>query len=89
MIVDQGKRYDYVAATRAEDYAFIYTYTGRSFKVKPTSLKAKQLEASWYDPKDGSTQKIGLFPGTSTLSFDPPGEPRPGNDWVLVLDKHA
>jgi hypothetical protein len=89
MIVDQGKRYEYVAATRAKDYAFIYTYTGRSFKVNVAPLKAKQLEASWYNPKDGSTKMIGVFAGTGTLSFDPPGEPRPGNDWVLVLDKHA
>jgi hypothetical protein len=87
LVVDQGKKYDYVLATRGGHYAFIYTYTGRVLKVNPAVLGAARLEASWYSPRDGSRQRIGVFPGKEVLSFDPPGEPGPGNDWVLVLDR--
>ena len=86
MIVGQGKRYDYVLATRGVHYAFVYTYTGRQLKVNVGVLGATELKASWYSPKDGSSKPIGVFPGKGVLSFDPPGTPAPGNDWVLVLD---
>jgi hypothetical protein len=81
LIADQGKRYDYLVATRGKDYAFIYTYTGRTFTIKPST---KNRTASWYNPRTGETTAIGAV---RSLTFDPPGEPRPGNDWVLILDK--
>lgn len=81
LIADQGKRYEYLAATRGKDYAFIYTYTGRTFTLNPA---AKYPKASWYNPRTGKTTSIGAV---NSLTFDPPGEPRPGNDWVLILDK--
>ena len=88
MIADQGKKYDYVLATRGKKYAFIYIYTGRTITVNPAALGARQIQASWYSPRDGSSRPIGLFPGTGVQRFVPPGDPRPGNDWVLVLDTH-
>ena len=88
LIAGQGQQYDYCVATRGENYALIYTYTGRKLTIDPASLHAQQLEASWYNPRDGSRTDIGLFPGKGPLVFDPPGDPAPGNDWVLVLDKH-
>jgi hypothetical protein len=81
LIADQGKRYDYVVATRGRDYAFIYTYTGRTFKINPF---ANHLTASWYNPRTGETTTLGAV---HSNTFDPPGDPRPGNDWVLILDK--
>jgi hypothetical protein len=81
LIADQGKRYDYIVATRGRDYAFIYTYSGRSFTLSST---AKYQKASWYNPRTGETTALGA---PNSLTFDPPGEPRPGNDWVLILDK--
>ncbi|HEY4109191.1 glycoside hydrolase family 140 protein [Puia sp.] len=80
LIADQGTRYDYILATRGKDYAFIYTYTGRSFRINPF---AKQQKGSWYNPRTGETIAIGTV---TSPTFDPPGEPHPGNDWVLILD---
>ena len=81
LIADQGKRYDYVVATHGRTYAFIYTYTGRTFKV---NLFAGHVNAAWYNPRTGETTSLGAV---HSNIFDPPGEPRPGNDWVLILDK--
>ena len=88
LIVDQGEKYNYVAATRGKNYAFIYTYTGRAMKIDPTPLEGRQLQASWYNPRNGSSKEIGLFPNKGVLAFDPPGQAADGNDWVLVLDTH-
>jgi hypothetical protein len=88
LVKDQGERYDRLLACRGKSYAFIYTYTGRNMKIDPAPLGGAEVDASWYSPRDGSWKKIGTFPGTKVLEFDPPGEPAPGNDWVLVLDTH-
>ncbi len=86
LIAGQGTRYDYLAATRGENYAFIYTYTGRNMKIAMGRLSGKKVKASWFNPGDGSILKIGIFNNEGTVDFDPPGEARDGNDWVLVLD---
>ncbi|HJX71279.1 MAG TPA: glycoside hydrolase family 140 protein, partial [Bacteroidales bacterium] len=86
LIADQGTKYDFLPATRGGDYAFIYTYTGRVFRVNMGILSGKKVKASWYSPENGSITKAGTFPNEGTMEFDPPGEQQDGNDWVLVLD---
>ena len=83
----QGEKYNYVAATRGKDYAFIYTYTGKEFQVNMGKIGGRKVAASWYSPRDGSTRKIGSFRNKALRRFDPPGDPAEGNDWVLVLEK--
>ena len=58
------------------------------------------MDAFWFDPRKG-TWRVGersfrepipflrdLETGKGKALFDPPGDPGPGNDWVLVLRKH-
>ena len=56
----------------------------RSHRV---NVDFSRVVASWYSPRDGNWEQIGFFPNQGTQTFNPPGEPRDGNDWVLVLDK--
>ena len=83
---ENGIRYDYVVATRGRAYLLAYTYTGRAFQIRMGAISGKQVRAAWYSPRDGSVQPLGLFPNEGVRTFTPPGEPAPGNDWVLVLD---
>ena len=83
----QGEQYNYIAATRGKDYAFIYTYTGKDFKVNMAKIRGGKVKASWYNPKDGSSQPIGNLRNKGVWVFDPPGAPAEGNDWVLVLER--
>lgn len=82
---DQGEKYNYLAATRGKEYAFIYTCTGRNMNISMGLISGKEVKASWFDPKDGSRQQIGIFENEGVQEFDPPGEVRNGNDWVLIL----
>ena len=83
-----GQRYDYLVATRGKDYAFIYTSNGRDIPVNMGKISGSRVVASWYSPRDGNWEQIGFFPNQGTQTFNPPGEPQTGNDWVLVLDKN-
>lgn len=87
LVVNQGIRYNYLAATRGKDYAFIYTYNGREIKVNMGKIEGQKVKASWYNPRNGNTRSIGSYTNSGTRNFDPPGEERAGNDWVLILDQ--
>jgi len=82
----QGEKYNYIAATRGDDYAFIYDYTGRSFDVNMGKINGNKVKASWYNPRDGSKKAIGNFLNRGVQNFDPAGSPTDGNDWVLILE---
>lgn len=82
----QGEKYNYIAATRGKDYAFIYDYTGRDFEVNMDKMGGPMVKATWYNPRDGSKKTIGTFSGKGVKKFNPPGEQRDGNDWVLILE---
>ena len=82
----QGERYDYQAATRGKDYIFIYTYNGRDIEVNLGTIGGQFIKVSWFNPRSGEVQVIGDFENTGTRTFNPPGEARDGNDWVLIID---
>lgn len=83
---ENGTEYDYLVATRGNNYAFIYTYTGRNIPVNMGIISGEKVNGLWYKPIDGSITDIGEFENKGIQEFDPPGEPTDGNDWVLVLD---
>lgn len=83
---ENGTKYDYLVATRGNNYTFIYTYTGRNIPVNMGIISGEKVNGSWYKPIDGSITDIGEFENKRIQEFDPPGEPTDGNDWVLVLD---
>lgn len=83
---ENGLKYERLIATRGNDYAMIYAYTGRNIPVQMGKIAGSKVKASWYKPADGTTTAIGEFENTGTHEFDPPGEPTNGNDWVLLLD---
>jgi hypothetical protein len=82
----QGEKYNYIAATRGNNYAFIYDYTGKPFEVAMGKIAGAKVKASWYSPRDGSKKAIGSFVNKGSRKFDPPGGQKDGNDWVLILE---
>ncbi len=85
LVVNQGEKYQYLAATRGQGYALIYSYTGREILVKLGYISGQKVQAKWYDPRSGQYRTIGTFVNSGQRRFNPPGEPGDGNDWVLVL----
>jgi hypothetical protein len=89
LIRDNGVRYERVLASRGRAYAFAYTYAGRPFTMRLGAISGKTVNAWWYSPRDGRSERIGSFANKGIKRFDPPGQSAPGNDWVLVLDDAA
>lgn len=87
LIAENGERYDRLLATRGKDYALIYTWNGRDMKINMGRIGDAKVKASWYDPRTGQTKVLGQIENKGIRTFNPPGEVRNGNDWVLVLEK--
>ncbi|HQU83635.1 MAG TPA: glycoside hydrolase family 140 protein [Pyrinomonadaceae bacterium] len=86
---NDGEKYEKILVTRGKDYLFAYNYTGRDFSLKMGAISGKKLNGWWFDPRTGEAKKLGNFANQGVVSFNPPGETKNGNDWVLVLDDAA
>lgn len=86
LIADQGIRYNYLAATRGSDYAFVYTFTGRKMTIRLEKCKGSKIKCSWYNPRNGHYTLIGIFANKGIKTFTSPGKVTNGNDWVLVME---
>lgn len=77
--------YERIQATRGKDYLFIYTATGKPFSVNPGKITGNQLNAFWFDPRNGKIKDAGQVDSKIINKFTPPDSGY-GKDWVLVLD---
>ncbi len=77
---------DYIAATRGDDYAFVYSAQGRPVTVNLGKISGKRVRVWLYNPRNGSASEIGTFENQGTREFI--GHPIGGfgTDFVLVLD---
>jgi hypothetical protein len=79
----------FIATRDAEgSYAMVYAPVGRTFTVRMDALKAGEVRAWWFNPRNGEATEIGRFSTSENRQFTPPdrGELL---DWVLVLDDAA
>lgn len=88
LVVDNGTKYNYVAATKGDTYAMFYTYTGAPFKVNLAKLNWPKVKYAWFNPHDGKFTEITKTDDKAPVAtFQPAGGVKDGNDWVLVIDK--
>lgn len=85
---DQAPPALHARATSGDGYAFIYASAGHTFTANINEIASGNVIAWWYDPRTGKADHIGSINGRETTrkKFTPPGSPRRGNDWILVLD---
>jgi hypothetical protein len=84
------KGYDLCAAAKTSDSltAIIYMPTRRTIIVNLAQLTGISAKASWYSPRTGEYEFIGIYSRTST-PFTPPYKNADDNDdWVLVLESN-
>lgn len=89
LVVDALKGPDYIAATRGDGYAFIYSGQGRAFTVNLGKISGETVNAWWFNPRNGYAEKIGRFENKGTREFTPHVHGGFGTDNVLVLDDAA
>ena len=76
---------DHQQATRNQDssYAMVYVPSNKVVTIQMDRISGDIVQAWWFNPRNGCSKKIGLFPASGTAVFNPPAY---GPDWVLVLD---
>jgi len=77
-----------VRATRdtAGRYALVYLPTNSPVTINASVLSTDTLSTRWFDPRTGTTTRIGDMARGEKLGFTPPSG---GPDWVLVLESRA
>lgn len=87
IIVNNNKEsYNYIIATKAKNYAMAYTFTGRDFSVDAGKLGFTIAGTQWFNPSTGKKETASYKQHDTILFFNPPGEPKNGNDWVLIIN---
>jgi hypothetical protein len=78
---------DYLTAALTEDQTTLIAYlpTSRTVTVDMTKVAGQSTTAWWFNPRDGTSTRIGEFATQGSRQFTPPA---PG-DWVLVIDEAA
>jgi len=76
---------DRIEATRDSNgsYAMIYLPQNQPVNIDLNILSGKQIQAWWYDPRNGKAIDGGVLTKTTKQPFTPPKD---GKDWILVLD---
>ncbi len=87
LVIDNGDKYERVAATKGKGYAMFYVYNGRDIIVNFGKLEFYPKKAKWFNPRNGEQKFIAEFKNTNYKKFTPPGKNENGNDWVLILEK--
>jgi len=88
LAVPAGNGNSHIRATRSATgkFALVYLPMGGAVTVAMSAISSAQAACAWFDPRTGQSSEIGVFPSTGTRTFKAPGEARPGNDWVLMME---
>lgn len=87
LVVDNGQKYNRVAACKGKGYAMFYSYLGGSVKVDVSKLDFNVRKAKWFNTSSGEFEQIRLTTGTGVMTFDTSKKTNSHNDWVLILEK--
>jgi hypothetical protein len=85
LITDALGANDHIQATRGNDYIFVYSSQGKKFTVNTGKISGEEINAYWYDPRNGEVKEIGKSAKKAQQEFTPPSSGY-GKDWVLVID---
>lgn len=85
IVLNNGKRYDRMAATRGKSYLLVYNYSAKPMTIDLRKITGKQKKLWWMNPKDGSRRFLGTFP-SKVVTIAPDVEPKDGQieDRVLI-----
>jgi len=93
--VDRVLTYRVAMRSANHAYAFIYTTKGESFTIDMSKISENEVNAWWYNPRDGKcygtsgdqiTSPFDCCVASGTRTFDPPAGTGEDMDWCLVLD---
>ncbi|WP_319592394.1 glycoside hydrolase family 140 protein [uncultured Draconibacterium sp.] len=80
----KGENYIAAAGSTDNSFAMIYLAKGQSVKIVMNKLNGN-VEATWFNPRNGNLKQIGLLKNEGIKDFTPPSSGN-GYDWLLLLE---
>lgn len=80
IVLDNGKQYERLSATRGNDYLLVYNYTSRSMKIDLRKISGEKKKIWWMDASTGELTWLGEYEN-KVFTFCPPTS---GMDGVLI-----
>ena len=85
-VIDNGTRYDRVAATKGNDYLLAYVYNPKPFTLDFTVIKGKKKKVWWMNAEDGTVVLLGTYDNRKT-TFSPTSTT--GDGVLIATDSEA
>ena len=84
---DNPKDSSHIVSAIASDRSFLLVYLaiGQTVSIDMSNIIASEVQAWWFNPRDGNATLIGSFDNKEIKDFVPPSGGL-NNDWVLVLE---
>ena len=83
VVLDNGKQYERLAATRGNDYLLIYNYTSRDMKIDLRKISGDKKKVWWMNAGTGELTWLGEY-DNKVLTFRPHKEGAGIEDGVLI-----
>ncbi|MFH0758638.1 MAG: glycoside hydrolase family 140 protein [Bacteroidota bacterium] len=77
---------EHIRCTGGNSYLMCYLPLGGTLELEMRRIPWQKSKASWFNPRTGQSEPIGIFLKNDTGSFTAPSS-GVGNDWVMVLDE--
>ena len=85
----EGERYERVSCFKGDGFLLLYTFTGRTLRVKAHALDGDTLYCWWFNPETGVLNYAGRFDAAAALAINPPRGQFPNRDWALFVRNTA
>jgi len=83
IVLDNGRRYERLAATRGDDYLLVYNYTGREMRVDLRKVSGERKNVWWMNAANGRLAYLGCYDSKPT-TFRPHSSDDSPVDGVLI-----
>ena len=83
VILENGKQYERLIATRGTDYLLVYNYTSRAMKLDLTKISGKQKNVWWMNAATGELRYLDVY-DAKVQTFRMPKQGKGIEDGVLI-----
>ena len=83
VILENGKQYERLIATRGTDYLLVYNYTSRAMKLDLTKISGAKKNVWWMNAATGELRYLGVY-DAKVQTFRMPKQGKGIEDGVLI-----
>ena len=74
-----------LVACSGHGYCLVYAPSGKDICIDVSKMSFEYFDSQWFNPQNGKKTAAEYTKDGDYYTFDPPGDIKRGNDWVLIL----